>query len=110
MNNADWQHISVMYTVDAFMAAKALNNWPALARPIVHWFMPECKRIRGEVKIARALIVLRSNVAARNWPRMAARPGEEFSTLWIGLSQVLRAEILVTNLTTSEPDCPWRRL
>lgn len=56
MNNADWQRISVMYTVDAFMAAKALNNWPAPLRPIVHWFMPECKKIREEVKLAKALI------------------------------------------------------
>jgi cytochrome P450 len=56
MNNPEWQHISVMYTVDVFMAAKALNKWPAPFRPFVHWFLPECKRIRQEVKIAKALI------------------------------------------------------
>ncbi|KAH6674999.1 cytochrome P450 [Halenospora varia] len=56
MNNPQWQHISIMYTVDAFMAAKALNDWPAPLRPIVHWFMPECRKIREEVKLAKALI------------------------------------------------------
>ncbi|CAG8952528.1 hypothetical protein HYFRA_00009632 [Hymenoscyphus fraxineus] len=56
MNNPEWQHISVMYTVDAFMAARALNSWPAFARPFVHWFLPECKKIRQEVKVAHALI------------------------------------------------------
>ncbi|KUJ21322.1 trichothecene C-8 hydroxylase [Mollisia scopiformis] len=56
MNNPDWQRISVMYTVDVFMAAKALNNWPAPLRPIVHWFLPECRKIREEVKVAKDLI------------------------------------------------------
>lgn len=45
-----------MYTVDAFFAAKALNNWPAPLRPIVHWFLPECRKIRSEVKLAKQLI------------------------------------------------------
>lgn len=45
-----------MYTVDAFLAARALNEWPAFARPFVHWFLPECKKIRSEVKVAKALI------------------------------------------------------
>lgn len=56
MNNADWQRISVMYTVDVFMAASALNTWPAPLRPIVHWFLPQCKKIREEVKVAKDLI------------------------------------------------------
>lgn len=29
MNNANGQRISVMYIVDVFMAAGALNDWPA---------------------------------------------------------------------------------
>jgi cytochrome P450 len=45
-----------MYTIDAFMAAMALNNWPAPLRPLVHWFLPECRKIRQEVKIAKAMI------------------------------------------------------
>lgn len=56
MNNAEWQRISVMYTVDAFMAARALNSWPPPLRPVVHWFLPECRKIREEVKLAKALI------------------------------------------------------
>ncbi|TVY84078.1 Cytochrome P450 monooygenase [Lachnellula suecica] len=56
MNCPEWQQISVMYTVDAFMAATALNNWPAPVRPFVHWFLPECRKLRQEVKAARAFI------------------------------------------------------
>jgi hypothetical protein len=56
MNNPQWQQISVMYTVDAYYAAKALNNWPAPLRPIVHWFLPECRKIRSEVKLAKQLV------------------------------------------------------
>jgi cytochrome P450 len=57
MENQDWQRISIMYTVDLFTAARALNNWPALLCPIVHWFLPECRKIREEVKLAKDLIV-----------------------------------------------------
>lgn len=56
MNNEDWQRVSVMYTLDAFLAARALSAWPAIARPFVHWFLPECRKVRAEVKIARNLI------------------------------------------------------
>lgn len=56
MNNEEWQRISIMYTVDAFMAAQVLNSFPAVVRPIVHWFLPQCRKIREEVKLARALI------------------------------------------------------
>lgn len=56
MDNPQWQQISIMYTVDAFMAARALNEWPAFSRPFVHWFLPECKKIRAEVKIAKDMI------------------------------------------------------
>ncbi|KAF4634956.1 hypothetical protein G7Y89_g3133 [Cudoniella acicularis] len=56
MDNPEWQHISVMYTVDVFMAAKALNEWPAILRPLVHWFMPQCRKIRDEVKLAKSFI------------------------------------------------------
>ncbi|KAG9232275.1 cytochrome P450 [Amylocarpus encephaloides] len=56
MDNAEWQEISIMYTVDVFMAAEALNSWPAMSRPIVHWFLPQCRKIRSQVKTAKSLI------------------------------------------------------
>ncbi|KAH7045173.1 cytochrome P450 [Macrophomina phaseolina] len=56
MDNQEWQRISVMYTVDAFFAAKKLNTFPAVLRPVVHWFLPECRKIREEIKLCRELI------------------------------------------------------
>lgn len=56
MNNDDWQRISVQYTVDVFTTARKLNTWPAFLRPFVHWVLPECRKLREEVKIAKGLI------------------------------------------------------
>lgn len=56
MDNQEWQRISIMYTVDAFFAAKKLNTFPAILRPIVHWFLPECRKIREEIKLCREII------------------------------------------------------
>ncbi|GME64545.1 Cytochrome P450 [Neofusicoccum parvum] len=56
MENKEWQRISMMYTVDSFVAAMKLNSFPTLLRPIVHWFLPECRKIREEIKLCRSLI------------------------------------------------------
>lgn len=54
--NTRWLEIAKNYTVDAFGAARLLRAVPPLLRPISHWFMPECRRLRQEVRDARALI------------------------------------------------------
>lgn len=38
------------------MACRKLNVIPKLARPIVHWFLPECRKLRVYIKQAQALI------------------------------------------------------
>ncbi|KAB2572027.1 Cytochrome P450 monooxygenase pyr3 [Lasiodiplodia theobromae] len=51
-----WLEIAVSYTVLAFDAARALRFWPERIRPLVHWFVPECCRLRKAVQIARSVL------------------------------------------------------
>lgn len=56
MNNEEWQRVSVAYAVDASIAANILREWHPLLRPVVHWFLPECQKIRRHIVTARQLI------------------------------------------------------
>ncbi|ODH13825.1 hypothetical protein ACO22_06865 [Paracoccidioides brasiliensis] len=51
-----WLDITIAYTLVAFGAAEALRLWPAWTRDFVHWFLPECRQSRAEVKKARKVI------------------------------------------------------
>lgn len=53
---AKWLAIAKTYAVDAVMATFALRRVPAVMRPIVHWFMAECRRCRQAVKDAHKMI------------------------------------------------------
>ncbi|KAI9046112.1 cytochrome P450 [Aspergillus affinis] len=52
----DWQNVSVMYAVDAFEAARTLRLWPAILRPVVHWFLPCMQKIRRHITVATGII------------------------------------------------------
>ncbi|KAK1566048.1 cytochrome P450 [Colletotrichum navitas] len=54
--NQAWLEITVMYAVDAFMAIEKLHIVPKRLRSIVHWFLPECQRVRSHVAKARSII------------------------------------------------------
>lgn len=56
MENDEWIRIAVSYSTDAFVAAKKLATVPALLRPIMHWFLPECQKIRHQIRRCRELI------------------------------------------------------
>lgn len=56
MNNPEWQRIVTMYTADLLMACRRLNTIPKMLRPLVHWFLPECRKLRVYIKEAQALI------------------------------------------------------
>lgn len=56
MEDPDWQYLNTEYVKDVNMAARRLNALPPFVRPFIHWFLPECRKIREEVKKARALI------------------------------------------------------
>ncbi|KZL76749.1 cytochrome P450 [Colletotrichum tofieldiae] len=55
-NNKEWLEITKRYTIDSFVAAQTLRSWPAFTRPFVHWFLPECRKIRQEMSDARRII------------------------------------------------------
>lgn len=52
----DWQNISVRYAIDAFEAARVLRLWPAILRPMVHWFLPCMQKLRKHISVATAII------------------------------------------------------
>lgn len=51
-----WLDVSVNYTIDSFVAARALRQWPAALRPLVHWFLPSLQRTRKHMQVAREII------------------------------------------------------
>ena len=61
--NQDWIDVSVNYTLDVFNAARILNLWLPILRPIVVWFLPETRKLRAHLRKARSIIE----------PEMAAR-------------------------------------
>ena len=54
--NERWLQIAKNYTVDGFIAARLLKLVPGLLRPMVHWVMPHCIRIRRAYSDANKLI------------------------------------------------------
>lgn len=54
--NSDWLDVSTNYTIQLFEASNAVRQWHPTLRPIVHWFLPECRRLRGEVTRARQIL------------------------------------------------------
>lgn len=56
-NNEKWPDICVLYTMDSFGAARILRTWSPFLRPIVHWFIPECRRVRKERYMTREIVM-----------------------------------------------------
>ncbi|KAI0512524.1 cytochrome P450 [Xylaria bambusicola] len=54
--NEEWLKITVNYTVDLMRAAEQLRQVPGPFRRLVHWFLPEAKGLRAEVKQAGDII------------------------------------------------------
>ncbi|GKZ76438.1 hypothetical protein AnigIFM56816_006702 [Aspergillus niger] len=54
--NEEWLRVTQDYTTDGFLAAEELRMWPAAIRPIVHWFLPRCRKLRSQVKVARKVM------------------------------------------------------
>lgn len=48
--------MSVNYTIDAFLAARALNMWPVILQPFAHMFHPRVRAVRKHVQVARQII------------------------------------------------------
>ncbi|KAF2218367.1 cytochrome P450 [Elsinoe ampelina] len=56
-HNKRWLEIAKEYTVDSFAGAFELRIIPGFIRPIVHWFLPRCRRLRAAVRDAETLIM-----------------------------------------------------
>lgn len=54
--DTEWLDISVNYTIHGFMAARDLRLWPSILRPVVQWFLPSTKKVRGDVRRAKEII------------------------------------------------------
>ncbi|KAF0317432.1 cytochrome p450 monooxygenase [Colletotrichum asianum] len=74
--NEAWLRVTKDYTVISFMAAMKLTFVPRPLRPLVHWFLPDCRLVRQHLAQARALIngVIEQRRAAKR--EAAAKGGE----------------------------------
>lgn len=68
-----------MYVVDCFIAAERLRIFPKPFRRIVHWFLPESRRVRSHVAEARSIIQPVIDARARE-KRTAAEQGRPLPT------------------------------
>lgn len=114
----EWLDLAVNYTVDFFTAAFVLRMWPKPLRPVVHWFLPQTRKIRAQVAAATRLIepelVRRRNakkeaiaagkeppkpVDALTWMEMAAKENAgDYNYVWGQLNYSLGA-IHTTSMT-----------
>jgi hypothetical protein len=54
--NPEWLQIAISYATSRTFAVKSLQQWYPLLIPIVHWFLPSCRRLRAGVRNARPFI------------------------------------------------------
>ncbi|KAL5358183.1 cytochrome P450 [Aspergillus floccosus] len=54
--NAEWQRITLNYTIDGLRASEQVDRWPRPLRSIVGYFLPSCRRLRGHISQARSII------------------------------------------------------
>jgi len=66
--NPEWQKLTITYTTNAFMAIRSLRSFPEFIRPVIHWLLPEFKKARQQVKLARNMLqpILDRQGLARN--------------------------------------------
>lgn len=54
--DARWLDIATTYVSHRMTAAVAVQKWGTVLQPIVHWFLPSCRRLRAHIQTARELI------------------------------------------------------
>lgn len=76
-----WLEITKEYTVTMFTAAHALHAYPRALRKLVHWFVPECKKLRSQFVEAKRVIapVIDKRRKLRTKAREAGQPVPEFN-------------------------------
>lgn len=51
-----WQELVLTSSMNTFMGIRSLRALPAFLRPLVHWFLPELRKCRQQVRLARAML------------------------------------------------------
>jgi cytochrome P450 len=54
--DAEWQELIISSTMNTFMGVRSLRAWPAFLRPVVHWFLPELRKCRQQMRLARLML------------------------------------------------------
>ncbi|ETS84952.1 hypothetical protein PFICI_02977 [Pestalotiopsis fici W106-1] len=54
--NKDWIEASSKYTAMAFSSGDTLRQWSRPLRPIVHWFLSDCRETRRQLNVARSVL------------------------------------------------------
>lgn len=54
--NPAWLKIAVSHIFTGFIAAFCLRLFPPFLRPLAHWLIPHCRRLRAQVREARELV------------------------------------------------------
>lgn len=54
--NDEWVAAVSKYTSLSFLTANELRTWPDFLRPVVHWFLPSCQRVRAALPAPRRIL------------------------------------------------------
>ncbi|KAL4876524.1 cytochrome P450 [Aspergillus karnatakaensis] len=54
--NDEWLRLSREYSTIATSAAHSLRGWHPWFRPVVHWFLPECRKLRATLHEAHDIL------------------------------------------------------
>ncbi|KAK2752693.1 hypothetical protein FQN54_008071 [Arachnomyces sp. PD_36] len=76
----EWLRITKGYTVNLFVSATKLRVYPRALRPLVHWFLPECRNIRAQYREAHRVIepVLAKRREIRQQAKCEGKPAPYF--------------------------------
>lgn len=55
--NRRWLDIAKDYTIDSFIGSQLMRIAPPILRPVSYWLIPNCTRLRKQVRDARKLIM-----------------------------------------------------
>ncbi|CAN8104536.1 unnamed protein product [Discula destructiva] len=74
MDHPIWNKVTSGYVVNASRAVVALREKSPLVRPFVHWFIPECRVIRGQSRQVRSLMEPYVKSRLQEWRQNGSKP------------------------------------
>lgn len=85
--HAEWLDIAISFTTNRAIAVAAIQGWPRILQPLVHWFLSPCRAVRRQIQRAQGILlpVLRQKIChSDEHPSSSPSPTttkQEFSTL-----------------------------